>query len=83
MAMTPLETDVLIIGAGSNGLEAGAYLSKAGVKVLALEKRYEMGGGLLTEEVTFPGYIHNTHAIYMMMVDYAPFIKTLLWKATT
>lgn len=77
MAMTPLETDVLIIGAGSNGLEAGAYLSKAGLKVLALEKRYEMGGGLLTEEVTFPGYIHNTHAIYMMMVDYAPLYKDL------
>ncbi|MFZ3255021.1 MAG: FAD-dependent oxidoreductase, partial [Syntrophales bacterium] len=37
--------DVIIIGAGPNGLEAGAYLSRAGSKVLVLEKRYESGGG--------------------------------------
>ena len=68
----PEEADVVIIGAGPNGLEAGAYLSKAGAKVVVLERRYEMGGGLLTEEITNPGYLHNTHAVYMMMVDYAP-----------
>ena len=64
--------DVIIIGAGPNGLEAGCYLSKAGLKVLLLEKRHEGGGGLATELVTLPGYLHNTHAIYLMMVDYAP-----------
>src|SRR3989304_8175876 len=64
--------DVIIIGAGPNGLEAGAYLSRAGSKVLVLETRYESGGGLATEEVTYPGFLHNTHAIYMMMVDFAP-----------
>ncbi|MBI4317703.1 MAG: NAD(P)/FAD-dependent oxidoreductase [Chloroflexi bacterium] len=64
--------DVVIIGAGVNGLLAGAYLSKAGLKVLLVEKRYEAGGGLATEEVTWPGFLSNTHAVYMMMVDYAP-----------
>jgi len=67
--------DVIIIGAGPNGLEAGAYLSKAGLKVLLLEKRHEVGGGLATELVTLPGFLHNTHAIYMMMVDYAPIFE--------
>ena len=67
--------DVIIMGAGPNGLEAGCYLSKAGLKVLVLERRYELGGGLATEEITLPGYFHNTHAIYMMMVDYAPLYK--------
>ncbi|MFQ5665427.1 MAG: phytoene desaturase family protein [Candidatus Binatia bacterium] len=64
--------DVVIIGSGPNGLAIGAYLSKAGQKVLLLERRFEAGGGLCTEEVTLPDYSHNTHAVYMMMVDYAP-----------
>ena len=63
--------DIIIIGGGPNGLVAGAYLAKAGQKVLVLEKRYEVGGGLATEDV-FGGYPTNTHAIYMMMADYAP-----------
>ena len=64
--------DVIVIGAGPNGLEIGAYLSKAGQKVLLLEKRFEAGGGLATEQVTLPDFFHNTHAVYHMMVDYAP-----------
>lgn len=69
--------DIIIIGAGPNGLTIGSYLSKAGQKVLLLDKRYEVGGGLATEEVTLPGYFHNTHAIYHMMVDYAPIYQDL------
>jgi phytoene dehydrogenase-like protein len=64
--------DVIIIGAGPNGLAIAAYLSKAGQKVLLLEKRFEAGGGLCTEQVTLPEFYHNTHAVYMMMADYAP-----------
>jgi phytoene dehydrogenase-like protein len=64
--------DVIIIGGGPNGLQIGAYLSKAGLKCLLLEKRFEVGGGLATEQVTLPDFFHNTHAIYHMMVDYAP-----------
>jgi phytoene dehydrogenase-like protein len=64
--------DVIIIGSGPNALAIGAYLSRAGEKVLLLEKRFEAGGGLATEQVTLPDYYHNTHAVYMMMADYAP-----------
>jgi phytoene dehydrogenase-like protein len=64
--------DVIIIGAGPNGLEIAAYLSKAGQKVLLLEKRFEAGGGLATEQVTLPDFFHNTHAVYHMMAEYAP-----------
>ncbi|MDP2728373.1 MAG: FAD-dependent oxidoreductase, partial [Dehalococcoidia bacterium] len=48
--------DVIVIGAGPNGLTAGAYLAKAGLKVLMLEKRLEVGGGLATEEITTGGF---------------------------
>ncbi len=66
------EYDFIIIGGGPNGLTVAAYLSKAGQKVLVLERYLEVGGGLATEEVTLGGFYHNTHAIYHMMVDYAP-----------
>ncbi len=69
--------DVIIIGAGPNGLTAGAYLAKAGLKVLLLERRIEAGGGLATEEITTGGFAHNTHSIYHMMVDYSPVYKDL------
>jgi phytoene dehydrogenase-like protein len=64
--------DVIIIGAGPNGITAGAYLSKAGLKVLLLERLIESGGGLACEECTLPRFIHNTHSVYHLMVEYAP-----------
>jgi phytoene dehydrogenase-like protein len=69
--------DGIIIGAGPNGLTTGAYLAKAGLKILLLERRFELGGGLCTEVVTIPGFLHNTHAVYHMMVDYGPPMKDL------
>jgi len=69
------EWDVVIIGAGPNGLIAAAYLAKAGLKVALVERRYEIGGGLATEEILYPGYYSNIHAIYHMMVDYMPVLR--------
>ncbi|GAF77464.1 unnamed protein product, partial [marine sediment metagenome] len=67
--------DAIIIGAGPNGLTTGAYLAKAGAKVAVVERRYEVGGGLATEEILFPCYYSNMHAIYHMMVDYMPVMQ--------
>ncbi len=62
--------DVVVVGAGHNGLTAGAYLARAGAKVLVVERRHETGGALVTEE--FSGYRFNLHANYMLMLDKAP-----------
>lgn len=62
--------DVAIIGAGPNGLICGAYLAKAGLKVILLEARHETGGGLDTLE--FAGFKYNPHAIYHMMAELMP-----------
>ncbi|MEX1295971.1 MAG: NAD(P)/FAD-dependent oxidoreductase [Candidatus Limnocylindrales bacterium] len=47
--------DAVVIGGGHNGLISGAYLSKAGLKTLVLERRELLGGATLTMEV-FPGF---------------------------
>ncbi len=46
------KSDAATIGAGPNGLTTFAYLSKAGQRVLLLEKRFEAAGKPATEEVT-------------------------------
>jgi phytoene dehydrogenase-like protein len=47
--------DAIIIGAGHNGLACGAYLARAGLKTLVLERRHVIGGAAVTEEVV-PGF---------------------------
>ncbi|MBU2676056.1 MAG: NAD(P)/FAD-dependent oxidoreductase, partial [Gammaproteobacteria bacterium] len=51
MQQPPARYDVIIVGAGHNGLTAAAYLAKAGRKVLMLERRSVVGGCAVTEEV--------------------------------
>jgi len=46
-----MQHDIIIVGAGHNGLTAAAYLARAGKKVLVLERREIVGGCAVTEEV--------------------------------
>jgi phytoene dehydrogenase-like protein len=61
--------DVVIAGAGHNSLVSAAYLAKAGLSCLVLEARPRIGGNTATEELTLPGFLHDTcstaHAIFM------------------
>jgi phytoene dehydrogenase-like protein len=47
--------DVIVVGAGHNGLTCAAYLARAGRRVLVLEARRRVGGACTLEEV-WPGY---------------------------
>src|SRR5436309_67987 len=51
--------DLIVIGGGHNGLVTAAYLARAGLKVLVLERRDVLGGACVTEEV-WPGYKVST-----------------------
>jgi phytoene dehydrogenase-like protein len=57
----PNSYDIIIIGAGHNGLTTAAYLARAGRKVLVLERRELVGGACVTEEL-WPGYKVSTAA---------------------
>ncbi|HUF82724.1 MAG TPA: NAD(P)/FAD-dependent oxidoreductase [Burkholderiales bacterium] len=58
--MTVNESDIVVIGAGHNALVAAAYLGRAGLSVTVLEARSVIGGGSVTEELTVPGFRHDT-----------------------
>jgi phytoene dehydrogenase-like protein len=53
--------DVIIVGAGHNGLVCAAYLGMAGLKVKVLERRAVVGGACVTEEFS-PGFRNSTAA---------------------
>ena len=61
MAGRSSQYDAIIVGAGHNGLVTAAYLARAGLRVLVLERRYVVGGACVTEE-TFPGFKVSTAA---------------------
>src|SRR3989304_5955985 len=54
-------TDILIIGAGHNGLVCAAYLAKAGLDVLLLERSHRIGGAFVGERLV-PGCLFSTFA---------------------
>lgn len=72
--------DVVIIGAGHNGLVCAAYLLKAGYSVLLLEKRPIPGGGATTEETMpeeAPGFKFNPCAINHLFIHLGPVVQEL------
>ncbi|HUL63733.1 MAG TPA: NAD(P)/FAD-dependent oxidoreductase [Burkholderiaceae bacterium] len=60
--------DVLIIGAGHNGLTCACYLADAGLKVHVLERRGVVGGAAVTEEF-FPGFRNSTASYTVSLLN--------------
>ncbi len=61
------EYNVIVVGGGHNGLVNAAYLAKAGLKVLLLERRSMVGGATITEE-HFPGFKFLTGAYLISLL---------------
>jgi phytoene dehydrogenase-like protein len=60
--------DVVIIGAGHNGLTCAAYLGMAGLKVKVFERRSVVGGAAVTEEFC-PGFRNSVAAYTVSLLN--------------
>ncbi|HSB94667.1 MAG TPA: NAD(P)/FAD-dependent oxidoreductase [Flavitalea sp.] len=69
--------DAVVVGSGPNGLAAAITIQQAGLNVLVVEGKKEIGGGVSTQQLTLPGFWHDTcSAIHPLFVG-SPFFKTL------
>ncbi|MPZ15960.1 MAG: FAD-dependent oxidoreductase, partial [Chloroflexi bacterium] len=69
------EVDVVVIGAGHNGLIAAAYLAAAGIEVLVLEAATTPGGNTITEELTLTGFAHDSCSSAHVLIQANPLLK--------
>ncbi len=62
------DLDVIIVGAGHNGLTCAAYLAMAGLRVRVFERRGVVGGACVTEEF-HPGFRNSTAAYTVSLLQ--------------
>jgi phytoene dehydrogenase-like protein len=64
----------VVVGSGHNGLVAAAYLAAAGKRVLVLERNSWFGGGVVTRELTLPGFKHDQHSMAHIFIHANPLL---------
>ncbi|HEX2536394.1 MAG TPA: NAD(P)/FAD-dependent oxidoreductase [Chitinophagaceae bacterium] len=75
--MPKKEYDAVVVGSGPNGLAAAITLQRSGLSVLLVEGKDEIGGGLSTQELTLPGFLHDTCSAIHPLAAGSPFFRTL------
>lgn len=69
--------DVIVVGSGINSLVCGALLARRGRRVCVLERSDTFGGCIRTEQLTLPGFLHDTlSTLYPLFVS-APHFEIL------
>ena len=66
--------DIVTVGSGHNGLVAAAYLAVAGRRVVVLERNAWFGGGVVTRELTVPGFRHDQHSMAHIFIQANPLL---------
>jgi len=67
--------DVVVAGGGHNALVAAAYLTRAGYECCVLDARPIMGGDTATEELTLPGFLHDTCSTAHNLIQASPTLR--------
>ncbi|CAN5614014.1 NAD(P)/FAD-dependent oxidoreductase [soil metagenome] len=75
MPSNSADSDVIVVGGGHNALVCAAYLADAGVSVTVLEGRDLLGGNTVTEELTLPGWRHDSCSTAHVVLQSNPLIR--------
>jgi phytoene dehydrogenase-like protein len=75
--MTASRVDVVVVGAGPNGLAAAIELGRAGLAVRILEASETAGGGTRSAELTLPGFVHDVCSTAHPLGIASPFFRSL------
>jgi phytoene dehydrogenase-like protein len=69
-----MESDIVVVGAGHNALTCAAYLARTGLDVVVLEARARIGGNTMTEELTLPGWQHDSCSSAHVVIQSNPLL---------
>lgn len=75
--MQKTEYDAIVVGSGPNGFAAAITLQQQGLSVLLVEAKKEIGGGMRTQALTLPGFLHDVCSAVHPMAVLSPFFKSL------
>ncbi len=75
--MSQAPRDAVVVGSGPNGLSAAIALAQRGLSVLVVEGSDTIGGGVRSQELTLPGFVHDVCSSVYPMAVAAPFLRTL------
>jgi phytoene dehydrogenase-like protein len=69
--------DAVVVGSGPNGLAAAITMQQQGLSVLLIEARDTIGGGLRSQQLTLPGFMHDVCSAIHPLASGSPFFKGL------
>jgi phytoene dehydrogenase-like protein len=75
-----LRQHAIVVGSGPNGLSAAIRLAQVGWSVVVLEAAATPGGGVRSQELTLPGYVHDVCSSVYPLTVCSPFFRTLPLK---